>query len=68
MPSMDSLEKTPKFEDLMQSAISRNREPQMLGIASISEKLIASFRSMDSILEAVIQIPKRLTPGNIAIV
>ena len=48
--------------------ISSTREPAMLGMASIREKWHDCSRGIPSILDAVIQMPRRLTPGNIAII
>ncbi len=68
IPKRESFEKGAKLDVLKHSTISKNKDPQMLGIANIKEKLIALFLSIANILDAVIQIPSRLTPGKIEIV
>lgn len=68
IPSNASFENFAAPGVLIASSISKNNDPQMLGIASINEKLIACLLSNPSILDVVKQIPNLLTPGNRAIV
>ena len=54
-------------EFLPQLKSSKTNEPKILGMASINEKSIAFRLDNPNIRDAVMQIPRRLIPGKIAI-